>query len=102
MDIREFAQLASSLARVRQVSRDGLLRWQHNGRLIARQLDETSVVVRTPFDTRDVLLRQFPDTFTVPTRFRKHMMLVADLASGNADAIEDSVTAAWRHQTQPE
>jgi len=72
------------------------------GRLIARQLDGTRVVVRTPFDTRDVLLHQFPDTFSVPRRFEKHMMVVADLANGDEGAIADAVTSAWRLQTEPD
>lgn len=100
MDITEFDRLASSLDGVRQRSSGGLLQWHHRGRLVARQLDDTRVVVRTPFDTRDVLLHQFPDTFTVPSRFQKHMMVVANLAEGSADAIEDAVISAWRFQTQ--
>jgi hypothetical protein len=46
----------------------------------------------------DSILRQFPGTFSVPTRFIKHMMVVADLASGDAGAIEDALEAAWRLQ----
>jgi hypothetical protein len=30
------------------------------------------------------MLRQFPETFSVPTRYIKHTMVVADLASGDA------------------
>lgn len=100
MDITEFDQLASSLAGVRQRCRGGLMQWHHAGRLVARQLDDTRVVVRAPFDTRDLLLQQFPDTFTVPARFQKHMMVVADLAEGSADAIEDAIVSAWRFQTR--
>ena len=46
MDIAEFDQLASSLAGVRQRCRGGLMQWHHAGRLVARQLDDTRVVVR--------------------------------------------------------
>jgi len=99
VDINEFDRIATSLPQVRQVRREGLLRWQCKGRLIARQLDGNQVVVRTPFDTRDVLLHQFPETFSVPRRFEKHMMVVADLANGDDGAIEDAVTSAWRLQT---
>jgi hypothetical protein len=95
-----FGRIASSLPLVREARSDGLLRWQCKGRLIARQLDASQVVVRTSFDTRDVLLHQFPKTFSVPKQFEKHMMVVADLANGDEDAIEDAVTSAWRLQTQ--
>jgi hypothetical protein len=100
MDIAEFDRLALSLAGVRRRYRDGLLRWDHRGRLVARQLDDSRVVVRTPFDTRDILLHQFPETFTVPSRFQKHMMVVADLQGGSAEAIEDAVVSAWRFQSE--
>jgi hypothetical protein len=46
-------------------------------------------VVRVP----DFLLYSFPETFSVPRRFAKHMMVVADLEHGNADAVEDAVIA---------
>jgi len=56
------------------------------------------VVIRADFDYRDSMLRQFPGTFSVPTRFSKHMMIVADLANGDPGAIEDALEAAWRLQ----
>ena len=90
--MNEFDQIASSLPLVRQARGGGLLRWQCKGRLIARQLDGNQIVIRSSFDTRDVLLHQFPETFSVPRLFEKHMMVVADLANGDEDAIED----AWR------
>jgi len=95
-----FGRIASSLPLVREARSGGLLRWQCGGRLIARQLDGNLVVVRASFDTRDVLIHQFPETFSVPRRFEKHMMVVADLANGDEDAIEDAVTSAWRLQTE--
>jgi hypothetical protein len=51
-------------------------------------------VIRAGFDDRDALLRQFPRTFSVPSRFARHMMVVADLAHGDPDAIEDALRAA--------
>jgi hypothetical protein len=45
------------------------------------------------------LLQSFPEMFSVPKRFAKHMMIVADLQNGNADAIEDAVIAAWELQS---
>jgi hypothetical protein len=47
-----------------------------------RQLDDVHVVIRSDFDYQDWTLRQFPLTFSVPARFVKHMMVVADLAQG--------------------
>jgi hypothetical protein len=44
------------------------------------------------------MLREFPGTFSVPTRYLKHMMVVADLAGGDPGAIEDALEAAWQLQ----
>ena len=41
-------------------------------------------LIRADFDYRDSILRQLPGTFSVPTRYVKHMMVVADLANGDA------------------
>lgn len=99
MDLDAFDELATSLAGVRRRSEAGLARWQFQGRLVARQLDATHVVVRVPFDVRDALLHQHPEVFSVPSRFTKHMMVVADLDAANDGAVEDAVESAWLLQT---
>ena len=98
MTIDDVADLAGGLAGVRRTARDGLAEWRYHGRLVARQLDDGHMVIRADFDYRDSVLRQFPGTFSVPTRYIKHMMVVADLAGGDAGAIEDALEAAWRLQ----
>lgn len=98
LQIGEVARLAEALTGVRRTTADGLAQWRHHGRLVARQLDDTHLVIRSDFDYRDSLLRQFPGTFSVPARYSKHMMVVADLASGDAGAIEDALEAAWQLQ----
>ena len=94
----DMSRLAEALAGVRRTTADGRPQWRYHGRLIARQLDDTHVVVRADFEYRDSVLRQFPETFTVPTRYRRHMMVVADLANGDPGAIEDALEAAWHLQ----
>ncbi len=89
---------AEALAGVRRSARGGLAEWRYHGRLVARQLDSAQVVIRADFDYRDSILRQFPATFSVPARYIKHMMVVADLADGDAGAIEDALEAAWELQ----
>ena len=66
--------------------------------MVARQLDDTHLVIRCSFEARDLLLQSFPETFSVPRRFAKHMMIVADLEQGNGDAIEDAVIDSWELQ----
>ena len=96
--IDDVARLAEALAGVRCTTADGLAQWRYHGRLVARQLDDTHVVIRAEFDYRAWMLRQFPETFSVPARYSKHMMIVADLAKGDPGAIEDALEAAWRLQ----
>jgi hypothetical protein len=99
MRLGDVSRLAAQLDGVSERYRDGLLDWRYRGRLVARQLDESHIVIRASFDFRDLLLYSFPDTFSVPKRFAKHMMIVADLESGNADAVEDAVISAWELQS---
>jgi hypothetical protein len=96
--IADVARLAEALAGVRRNTAEGLAEWRLHGRLVARQLDDVHVVIRADFDYRDLILRQFPGTFSVPTRYARHMMVVADVASGDAGAIEDAIEAAWQLQ----
>jgi hypothetical protein len=98
VEIEDVARVAGALAGVRRGARDGLAQWRYHGRLVARQLDDAHLLIRADFDHRDSMLRQFPGTFSAPARYRKHMMVVADLASGDAGAIEDALEAAWQLQ----
>jgi hypothetical protein len=91
--------LAVQLDGVVERRRKGLFDWRYRGRLVARQLDDSHIVIRASFDFRDFLLQSFPETFSVPPRFAKHMMIVADLENGNGDAVEDAMIAAWELQS---
>jgi hypothetical protein len=95
MTLDEVGEIAESLEGVRRTNVNGLAEWRFHGRLVARQLDADSVVIRSEFDRRDALLRMHPSTFTVPARFDKHMMVVCSLADGDVGAIEDAIHAAW-------
>lgn len=98
LQIGEIDRLAETLEGVRRTTADGLTQWRYHGRLVARQLDGTHMVIRADFDYRALVLRQFPETFSVPNRYSKHMMVVADLAQGDAGAIEEALEAAWQLQ----
>ena len=98
MEIDDVAGLAEALAGVRRTASEGLAQWRYHGRLVARQLDAAHLVIRADFDYRDSIMRRFPGTFSVPTRYLKHMMVVADLANGDPGAIEDALETAWQLQ----
>jgi len=97
--LAELSRLVGELEGVVERRRNGLLDWRYHGRLVARQTDETHVVIRSPFEQRGLLVQSFPETFSIPPRFAKHKMIVADLRNGNGDAIEDAVIAAWEFQS---
>jgi hypothetical protein len=99
MRLADVSRLVALLEGVTERTRDGKLEWRFRGRLVARQIDDSHIVIRASFDFKDFMLQTFPETFSAPGRFAKHMMLVADLEHGNADAIEDAVIAAWELQS---
>lgn len=90
----DLAEMIAKLDGVRRTTKDELAQWRYGGRLVARQLDDTHIAIRADFEYRDVLMLQFPTTFSVPTRFEKHMMVVADIGSTDDGAIEDALFAA--------
>ena len=98
MEVGDVARITGALVGARLTAPKGLAEWRYHGRLVARQLDAAHVVIRTEFADRDSLLLRFPETFSVPSRYVKHMMVVADLSRGDAGAIEDAIEAAWQLQ----
>ena len=98
MDVAELDRIASALTGVTRRSADGWSQWRYKGRLVVRQLDATHVVIRTDFAPRQELLSRYPGTFHVPARYERHMMVVANIESGDDGAIEDAVMAAWALQ----
>jgi hypothetical protein len=98
MELEDVSRVAAQLEGVVERRCDGRLDWRYHGRLVARQLDEASVVIRATFEFRDFLVQAFPETFSAPGRFAKHMMVVADLEHGNRDSIEDALAEAWQLQ----
>jgi hypothetical protein len=97
--LEELSRLAVQCDGVVERLSDGRREWRYRGRLVARQLDDSHVIIRASFDFRDFLLQSFPETFSVPKRYVKHMMIVADLEHGNADAVEDALIGAWELQS---
>ena len=99
MNIDEVSSAAMALDRVRESAVSGKRRWSLDGRLVARQLDESSIVIRTGFAERERLLAEHPATFFVPPRFDAHMMVVARLPDADRAAVKAALRAAWELQT---
>lgn len=100
MCVSHLSRLTTELDGVTESRNDDMVAWRRHGRLVARQLDDIHIVIRTSFDARDLLIRTYPETFSVPSRFAKHMMVVADCEHGDGDAIEQAIIAAWQLQSE--
>lgn len=98
IDLELLGRHALSLDGVRERARGGRRGWYWNGRLIARQEDDESVVVRCAFDTRESLLLAHPETFSVPPRLESHHKIMLDMVRGDANLAMAAVTAAWELQ----
>jgi hypothetical protein len=99
MNLAEVEKLLGELEGVRRTERHGQSpEWRYHGRIVARQLDSDHLVIRVDFDFRRSLMQTDSDTFSVPNRYVKHMMVVADFVLGDAGAIEDALENAWQLQ----
>jgi hypothetical protein len=81
------------LARHERVRRSGD-RWTLGGRLVARRVDEYTLLVRSGFAERERLVEEHPDTFHVTPPLEAHMKVLARIPEGDADAIESALAAA--------
>ena len=54
MRLADVSRLAAELDGVVERRRDGLLDWRYRGRLVARQLDDSHIVIRADFDSREL------------------------------------------------
>lgn len=98
MTLDDVSEIIAGLADVRQTSVLGRRRWQLGGRLIAREIDEHTVVIRSAFDHREHLLSAHPRLFSVSPRFEGHQMVLADLRQDADGAVVAALTAAYQLQ----
>ena len=94
MTLDEVIEELAALDGVRRREVRGLSRWECSGRLVARQLDAGSLVIRTELDAREQLVAADPETFTVPPRYETHMMVVVELAHADPGAVRRALAAA--------
>jgi hypothetical protein len=98
IDLEVVASHALSLDGVRERAGSGRRGWYWRGRLVARQEDGGSLVVRCAFDDRERLLDEHPETCSVPPHLESHQKVLVDLDRGDAAVATAVITAAWELQ----
>jgi hypothetical protein len=73
-------------------------RWCVRNRLVARQVDESTLLIRTDFQPREDLLDMYPDTFSMRPDLEPHMKVLADIGCGDITAVCGALRAAWKMQ----
>ncbi|WP_299447686.1 hypothetical protein [uncultured Phycicoccus sp.] len=73
-------------------------RWCVRNRLVARQVDESTLLVRADLESRERLLDRYPDTFSMRPNLEAHMKVLADVENGDLAAVREALRAAWEMQ----
>jgi hypothetical protein len=73
-------------------------RWCLRNRLVARQVDESTLLIRTDFEPREDLLVKHPGTFSMRPNLEAHMKVLADVGHGDIAAVCGALRAAWKLQ----
>jgi hypothetical protein len=94
MDLEDVGRLALSHDGVKRKGTDARPAWYVDDRLVVRQLDPTSVVIRSGFAQRERLVADHPDTFGVPPRFESHTMVVVELGPADPEAVRRAISEA--------
>jgi hypothetical protein len=73
-------------------------RWCVRNRLVARQADERTLLIRTDFEPREDLLDRHPGTFSMRSALEAHMKVLADIGHGDIAAVCRALKVAWELQ----
>jgi hypothetical protein len=74
-------------------------RWCVRNRLVARQVDESTLLIRTDFEPREALLDRHPGTFSMRPNLEAHMKVLANIGHGDIEAVCGALRAAWEMQS---
>ena len=96
----EVGRYAESLPRVKRKGTEWRPAWYVNDRLVARLVDETTLVIRVPLSEREALLETYPDGFGVPPRMEAHHKVEAYLDRVASAAVRTAIDLAWEMQAQ--
>jgi hypothetical protein len=97
MRLEEVHAFATSLPGCTRKGHPGRRAWYVDDRLVVRQDEPGTLMVRVGPEDRERLLERHPETFGVPPRWEAHRKVQAEL-EGNADAIREAIRLAWASQ----
>jgi hypothetical protein len=97
----EVGRYAESLPQVKRKGTETRPGWYVHDRLVARLLDEDTVLIRVPLSKRERLLGAYPDSFGVPPRMESHHKVEAYLAHADPRAVFEAIDLAWEMQRAP-
>lgn len=98
VDLDNVDAFARSLPGCKRKGHEGRRAWYVDNRLVVRQDDETTLVIRADFEFREQLVTEHPETFGVPPRMERHQKVQAVLDHANDDVIRDAIRRAWEMQ----
>ncbi|GAB3085057.1 hypothetical protein [Pedococcus soli] len=97
MTLDEVDDYATSLAGCKRKGHPGRVAWYVDDRLVVRQDEPGTLLVRVDPGDREQLLEAHPTTFGVPPRWEAHRKVQAQL-DGDAGAIREAIRLAWTSQ----
>ncbi|WP_235529039.1 MULTISPECIES: hypothetical protein [unclassified Phycicoccus] len=97
MTLDEVDDYATSLAGCKRKGHPGRVAWYVDDRLVVRQDEPGTLLVRVDPGDREQLLEAHPTTFGVPPRWEAHRKVQAQL-DGDAGAIREAIRLAWASQ----
>lgn len=98
MTPEEVGEYAQTLAGCRRKGTATKPAWYVDDRLVARLIDEATLLVRVPLSKRQTLVDQHPDTFGITPRMESHHKVEAYLDRGDPAAIRQAIQLAWEMQ----
>ena len=94
MRIEDVEDLLADYDDVREKGTSDRPGWYVHDRLVARQLDGDSVLVRADFDARERLLDDHPGTFSVPPSMEAHQKVVVELDRADPEGVRRALAEA--------
>ena len=94
MRIEDVRALLAEYDDVREKGTSDRPGWYVHDRLVARQLDEDSLLVRADFDARERLLDDHPGMFSVPPSMEAHQKVVVELGLADTKGVRRALAEA--------